>query len=222
MVARMVHPAACLVLPRSGAVLQSSPLRVAGFPCLIVAEPGRVASLPTSYRGALLHCITAQCHRIATQSSPFSHNTNLCIVTLLPTPCTARRIADYLIVSWLSSVRSPWLPCIATQRSPFSATIQQLYRDTPLGQTMRPLCHDTIHYIVTHIRRKWAVAQPPCTCPPPPPPPFFFFSFMLLENKLPKKICYYYIYFSHFPVNQINLLKFILFIFLPVLHTVKL
>ena len=47
----------------------------------------------------------------------------------------------------------------------------------------------------------------------------FFFFFISATGKLPKKK--HFCFFFHFPINQLNLLKFILFYFLPVLRTVK-
>ena len=65
-----------------------------------------VASLPALYRGALLRCITAQCHHITTQSRPLNHDT-ICVMTQLPVACTTRRvvhtlcrIAGPMAVSW--------------------------------------------------------------------------------------------------------------------------
>ena len=92
------------------------------------------------------------------------------------------------------------------------------------------LCHDTNCCIVTHCKLKIGSS----------PTAFlhffsFFFSsfflfilFHLLEDpKKKKKKIYIYIYiyththiYIHFPVEQINLLKFILFFF-PVSHTIK-
>ena len=89
----------------------------------------RVAGLPSPYRGSLLSCITAQFHRIATQSLPLSHDTNLFIVTLLLAERTARRITNCLAVSrpssgrvvacYVVSWRAPARPC-ALSPSPVS------------------------------------------------------------------------------------------------------
>ena len=85
--------------------------RVAGlaWPC---RRPGLVVSqrMPDRVQ-ASLHRIVARCCTVSQRSAivlrlkvaPLSHDTNLCIVTLLPTSHTARRIADCLAVSWTSS-----------------------------------------------------------------------------------------------------------------------
>ena len=78
------------------------------------------------------------------------------------------------------------------------------------------LCHDTISCIVTQ-HQTWAVAHPVAkNC-------FFFiffyffiFLFISAIGKPPNIYIYIYIYiffFFHFPVNQINLKKFIFFQF---------
>ena len=158
---------------------------------------------PWSYRGTLMRCIATQCHRIATQSHPLSHDTNLSIMTLLPAARTTRRIAYCLAVSWLSSGlvvayyavswRAPALParCLPT------------------------LCHDTVHCIVTHTRRKWALAQPPCTRPFFFFSPFFFFLIPATGNTTKKN---YFFFISSKP-NKFIIIYFIYFF--PVLHTVK-
>ena len=80
------------------------------------------------------------------------------------------------------------------------------------GQPSQPLCHDTNCCIVTQCMLKMG-SSPATACNV-----FFFLSFQLLE----KHQIYIYIYIGVFPINQINLLKFILFIFLSVLHTINL
>ena len=83
----------------------------------------------------------------------------------------------------------------------------------PLAAPSVLLCHDTVCCIVTKPGN-WAVAHSnSCNF-------LFFFSFVhLLEN--PKFFFNYKYIFFIFQLNKINLLKFILFIFLLVLHTVK-
>ena len=82
------------------------------------------------------------------------------------------------------------------------------------GQPSQPLCHDTNCCIVTQCMLKMG-SSPTTACNVSlffVSHLFFFSSFQLLENHLKKYYHYYYYYFQ-FPVNQINLLKFILSFF---------
>ena len=106
--------AVCRVAGRGGRV--AGPLRpYRRYAARRVAMPPRVSLRTVSQ---LLRCITTQCCRIATQGRPPPppppppHDTNLCIVTLLPAKRTARRvgrapgrIAGLLAVLWRSSGR---------------------------------------------------------------------------------------------------------------------
>ena len=117
--------------------------RVVGLAARYVAMPPRVSLRTVSQ---LLPRVVACCYAVSQRSAvvsrpkvaPLSHDTNLCIATLLPAKRTARRvarapgrIAGLLVVSWLAA------PC----------------RGAPLHAASQPslalLCHDTICCIVT-------------------------------------------------------------------------
>ena len=67
------------------------------------------------------------------------------------------------------------------------------------------LCHDTVYCIVTQ-NREWAVAHPVASDQ-------VFFSIHATEKTTQKNIFFILFFIFLFPVNQINLLKFILFYF---------
>ena len=87
--------------------------------------------------------------------------------------CVSQPQAPYHGAPWpcRSLYRSPWLHCIATERSPSSATILQLYRDTPLGQAMQaraaacPARRPTVSWLsdgrVVPVSRYNPAAKPP-------------------------------------------------------------
>ena len=78
------------------------------------------------YRGALLRCITAQCHCIATQSCPPQPRYKSLYRDPAPSRahCAPYRRLPGRIVAEQWPYRSPWLPCITTHGRPLSATIQ--------------------------------------------------------------------------------------------------
>ena len=155
---------------------------------------------------SLARLVPAMCH------APRSRYKN-CIATLAPAVHLVARIAARVAEHW-ASYRSRVTRCVVTQGCPL-ATTQGL---SPKPCLSGPVSQYSLLYCDSNLEKMGSSPfQLHCTFS------FFFFFihffFIVPATGKPLKNIYYI--FFVFQYNQINLLKFILFIFLPVLHTVK-
>ena len=210
---------------------QARPYRCQARPCSKPGRPCRRLYRNTPITKAMRAHRVARCR--ACRSPPMSSRKALSAVSQPRLHCIMTQGHPSATIQRFVSRLSPWpshalahcrMPCAQAGRLAVSWVVSwpsRPYRGlSPMPRPTSPaLCHDTNYCIVTQCKLKMGSSLAAFLHP------FFFhhFFFFILFHLLEDPNIYIYIYiYIHFPVEQINLLKFIFSIFSSFTHCLTL